>query len=229
MNEYTPGITRDDFAKLAAPFPSKDHEFIRGFIYLEETAICRRIEEVDLSWEWKTVEMTFENDTAAVVGALTICGVTRYGTGQQLAQIDSKGKESVGEARKGATTDALKRAARLFGIGRYLLDCPKSVKDYGPELDKWLKDIARQQGLSIAEQSRSMQPAPVPTQDPVSHWSLDSVAMEKMYQWAADKHGATKDDVNAAIRATGKTILSLEKTDVMAAVSTWTVKNKKAS
>jgi hypothetical protein len=141
-------ITRDDFNKLAAPFAAKDHEFNRGFIYIEETAVCSRIEEVDLSWEWKTIEVTFANGMATVIGALTINGVTRYGTGQQLAQIDANGVEKNGEAYKGATTDALKRAARLFGIGRYLLQCPKSVKDYGADLDKWLASLKRQNTIA---------------------------------------------------------------------------------
>jgi hypothetical protein len=135
------GITGEEFAKLAAPFAAKDHEFNRGFIYIEETAICSRIEEVDFSWEWKTVSVTRENDVAIVVGALTINGITRYGTGQQVVQRDTKGGESVGEAAKGATTDALKRAARLFGIGRYLLDCPKDVKSEGKELNRWLASL----------------------------------------------------------------------------------------
>ena len=135
-------ITQDDFAKLSAPFAAKDHEFNRGFIYIEETAICARIEEVDLSWEWKTIEVTRADDVAYVVGALTINGVTRYGTGQQVIQRDAKGGESVGEATKGATTDAMKRAARLFGIGRYLLQCPSSVKGEGPELNRWLASLS---------------------------------------------------------------------------------------
>lgn len=137
----TIGITREDFTKLAAPFSAKDHEFNRGFIYIEETAICSRIEEVDFSWEWKTISVTRENDVAIVVGALTINGITRYGTGQQVVQRDAKGGESVGEAAKGATTDSLKRAARLFGIGRYLLECPKDVKSEGKELNRWLASL----------------------------------------------------------------------------------------
>jgi hypothetical protein len=149
----TDKITREDFAKLAAPFAAKDHEFNRGFIYIEETAVCARIEEVDLSFQWETMPMTpAENGIVTVVGALTIKGVTRYGTGQQVIQLDKNERETVGEARKGASTDALKRAARLFGIGRYLLNCPKEVKGYGRELEAWLREVAKTQGM----------PAPAP-------------------------------------------------------------------
>lgn len=160
--ETKKGLTLSDSLALSHPFLSKDHEFNRGFIYIEETAVCRRIEQVDLNWEWKVIEMTFANGMATVVGALTICGVTRFGTGQQLAQIDASGVEKNGEAYKGATTDALKRAARLFGIGRYLLGCPKEVKSYGKELDAWLREIKNEQA-EAQKHTRgipAVQPAP---------------------------------------------------------------------
>jgi hypothetical protein len=155
----TDKITREDFAKLAAPFAAKDHEFNRGFIYIEETAVCSRIEEVDLSWEWKTIEAIFANGMATVIGALTIKGVTRYGTGQQLAQLDANGTEKNGEAYKGATTDALKRAARLFGIGRYLLQCPQDVKGEGPALNKWLASMNGNSGPRLMPAPQAQAPA----------------------------------------------------------------------
>lgn len=177
------GINPEEFKRLAAPFAAKDHEFNRGFIYIEETAICARIEEVDLSWEWKTIEITRESDVAYVVGALTINGVTRYGTGQQVIQRDKEGKESVGEATKGATTDTMKRAARLFGIGRYLLQCPKEVKDYGAALNNWLASLNGQRAVSaqdkpvmdrtpapINESAQKSSPAPVASKPQPPAW-----------------------------------------------------------
>lgn len=56
-----------------------------------------------------------------------------------------------------------------------------------------------------------------------AHWSTDSAAMEKMYEWALKEHKATKNDVNALIAKTGKTILTLEKTAVMNAVKQWAI------
>jgi len=42
------------------------------------------------------------------------------------------------EGEKSAATDALKRCARLFGIGRYLLTLPDNVKDVD-SMARWLK------------------------------------------------------------------------------------------
>jgi hypothetical protein len=216
VDEKKIGITQADSAKLTAPFAAKDHEFNRGFIYIEETAVCARIEEVDFSWEWKTLEMSpAENGIVTVVGVLTICGISRYGTGQQVIQLDGKDRETVGEARKGATTDALKRAARLFGIGRYLLQCPKEVKGPGSELDRWLKSLSggKQAPIAPAPTMPPQQVAPAPAK-PEGHWSTDDAMMGKMYTWAQDKWNASRDQVNAAIAASGKTLLDLSRDEV---------------
>ena len=161
-------ITPETLAILTAPFAPADHEFNRGYIYITEEAICARIETVDPSWEWRISELAFVDSMATVIGALTVCNVTRYGTGQQLAQLDKdSGIEKVGESRKGATTDAMKRAARLFGIGRYLLQCPKEVKEYGPQLNKWLASLQRANAYTVPVPARdesraSVEVAPTP-------------------------------------------------------------------
>jgi hypothetical protein len=228
------GITKDEFAKLSAPFAAKDHEFNRGFIYIEETAICARIEEVDFSWEWKTVEVTRESDVAYVVGALTINGITRYGTGQQVIQRDAKGGESVGEATKGATTDAMKRAARLFGIGRYLLQCPKSVTNYGAELDKWLKSIAREQSAVPAA------PAPVHSKAadliPAANTTGDMLRVDdaerfpRFLAWAQKAFGMNEQNAMDALFAiNGQPFKQATSEQAKDACEAWFFANKDAS
>lgn len=190
------GLTSEFVAILTAPFAPEDHEFNRGFIYISEEAICQRIELVDPSWEWRVETMTYENDMATVIGILSICGVVRYGTGQQLAQIDKNGKESVGESRKGATTDALKRAARLFGIGRYLLQCPKDVKGNGPELNKWLASLGKKSAPQ-AETPAPQRSAASPVA-PKDQFQDRGIVEEFVKAWAAN--GATIADIQAALK-----------------------------
>lgn len=209
------GITRELFTILAAPFAAKDHEFNRGFIYITEEAICARIEEVDFSWEWRTVETIYENDMATVIGALTIKGVTRYGTGQQLAQIDKNGKESVGESRKGATTDALKRAARLFGIGRYLLQCPKDVKGEGTELNRWLQTVGK--GVTAPSQAPHSAPqrppaptvsAPVDAPASAPSGPIDWLQSDPFKKWAWDTFRIPKEGLPTILAKAKKVPLS---------------------
>lgn len=121
-------LTTEDAQILNGLFPFDQHEFNpRGFVYISEQAICARLDQVDPSWHWDIKSVQVRDNVAVCVGTLTVKGVTREGVGMD------KILENAGEAEKSAATDALKRAARLFGIGRYLLDNPKEG-----EFKKWL-------------------------------------------------------------------------------------------
>lgn len=122
-------LEESDLQALKRPFNRADHEFVRGFVYLTEEAITNRIEEVDPSWTFNVNRIEHVDGNAVCHATLIINGVARDGIGMQ--QI----LEKAGEPAKGAATDALKRCARLFGIGRYLLDAPKE----GAAFDNWLK------------------------------------------------------------------------------------------
>lgn len=205
------GINPEDFKKLIAPFLAKEHEFNpRGFIYIEETALCQRIEQVDLSWEWR-VESVNRYDPkgmiATTIGHLTICGITRSGEGSQMVEFRKGTDIESGEVEKGSETDALKRAARKFGIGRYLLECPKDVKEYGPALNKWLGEIARQQGAPTPPSNSERAPAPQPTQaakkldnsaNPILS-STDPVKWPAFLKWANDKFAYSEQNVRYAL------------------------------
>lgn len=121
-------LTPETLASLKRAFPYADHEFIKGFVYLSEEAICDRIEEVDPSWSFDILRAYREGDQSICAARLSVCGVSRDCVGMQ------KVMENAGEPEKGAATDALKRGARLFGIGRYLLAAPKEKDGF----DKWL-------------------------------------------------------------------------------------------
>jgi hypothetical protein len=125
---------------LCAPFAFEDHEFTRGFAYITEQAITRRLDSVDPSWDFIIIETVRDATSASATGRLTVCRVERDGvgtqsieyssstdktTGEKKPALDATGNpREAGEVRKGAATDALKRAARLFGVGRYILDAP---------------------------------------------------------------------------------------------------------
>lgn len=215
-------LTREHLTLLAAPFKSEEHEFKppRGYIYIAETAICERIESIDPSWEWR-IQSTQRYDNkgaiATTIGHLTILGVTRGGDGQQAVEFQKGTDIESGEAEKGSETDALKRAARKFGIGRYLLDCPKDVKGYGRELDLWLKS------LKNAPSQRPIEaPVPIPpkaAQTPVeAHWSQADGAMGRMYKWAFDTHKAAREDVDKAIGYTGRALETMTANAVREAI-----------
>lgn len=150
-------LTLDNLTTLKRTFEAQEHEFLNDRAYISEEAITERIEEVDPNWTLeilsKTARQTFGRDVSIIVTVrLTISGTSRDGVGMAKVQgktgyKDYKTKEfveypdaqhtEVNEAEKSAATDALKRAARLFGIGRYLLATPKWVIDV-PSMARWL-------------------------------------------------------------------------------------------
>jgi hypothetical protein len=144
-------LTQDDVRALNRPFPLEAHEWRKGrndkdYVYITETAVILRLNEVDPSWtlvitdraerEYSTTRKNTKTGEMYTLGAhelaitvnLTVCGVTRYGVG--MAEI----APDAAEADKSAVTDALKRAARLFGVGGYLLNDPPGKAQFA----QWL-------------------------------------------------------------------------------------------
>ncbi len=132
-------LTREDVQTLTAPFTASEHEFHRGFVYITESGITNRIEQVDPSWELKTNWIIQRDNFNTAHVTLTICGVSRDGIGMATQEYTKDGAKPIGEPEKSAATDAMKRAARLFGIGRYLLDAPKDMNE--TTLRKWLNTL----------------------------------------------------------------------------------------
>lgn len=122
-------LTAEDLKVLSAPFESSSHYFLNGLPYIREDAICDRIEQVDPAWGLELISCVTRDDTVTAIVRLTVKGVTRDGVGMDSVLRSKSSGNEVNEAEKSAVTDALKRAARLFSVGRYLLSIPKSIKN----------------------------------------------------------------------------------------------------
>lgn len=139
-------LTRDDINLLAKPFRRAEHEFTRGYVYITEGAITARLDEVDPNWTFEIQQLSVRDKQGVCAARLTVQGVTRENVGMQVIEYQKDSDKEAGEAEKGAATDALKRCARLFGIGRYLLDDPPKVVMDGfrvkddSAFNAWLKD-----------------------------------------------------------------------------------------
>lgn len=193
QQHYSPremALTQEQVQALCAPFAYEDHEFTRGFAYITEQAITRRLDSVDPGWQFAILETVRDTTSASVTGRLTVCGVARDGvgtqsieyatfkdqsTGERKPSLDMAGNpREAGEVRKGAATDALKRAARLFGVGRYILDAPKlrmaSADQWETRLDQasenafraYLSKLGRAPAAAPATNPFEVQP-PAPT------------------------------------------------------------------
>ena len=91
--------------------------------YVDARDVARRLDQVcggEWSFTWEAVDATY------VKGSLSICGTVRQDVGE-------KGDGEAGETLKAAVSDALKRCAVLFGVGRYLYYLPGVWVGYDKE------------------------------------------------------------------------------------------------
>lgn len=143
-------LTHEDVLQLTAPFAAHEHDFLQGRTYLTELAITSRMDFIDPAWEFNVTRVEYNGERVTVFATLTVCGTSRSSCGTD------KLKGGVGEPEKSATTDALKRCARLFGIGRYILGIPDNVKDVRA-MENWLRT---NYGAPDGEQASASKPAP---------------------------------------------------------------------
>ena len=140
-------------AQLEYPFPVEDIEFrvlrtnkakTEGYIaaYVDSRAIQRRLDKV-VGWEnWQNF---FEVTQSSPNGEPTfVCKLSIYSTekGEWLTKSNGAGTTDI-EPIKGGLSSAFKRAASMWGIGRYLYDmkdikCPIDQGKYIPDNEKYM-------------------------------------------------------------------------------------------
>lgn len=137
--------------RLQAPFPAhmvswKPAAFNEGrtrallLTHVDARAVQDRLDAIcpdDWSFEMEVVQGA---PTPTIKGRLTVLGVTREDMGEA--------PEGSSAAYKAAGSDALKRCAVQFGIGRYLYDLPRHWVDWDdarrapkqmPDLPEWAR------------------------------------------------------------------------------------------
>lgn len=136
-------LTKADLEILRRPFEVHEHEFYNGYVYVAELAVTLRLEEVDPCYQFMLAEKPLIRNTVgeytavAIKGTMIVKGVTRENFGMHKVQANRDKNAEVGEPEKAAATDALRRCARLFGVGAYTLATPDWVKDENG-LARWL-------------------------------------------------------------------------------------------
>ncbi len=112
---------------LAEPFPPAAIKRRQGgggqsFSYIEGETCIRRLNRVAGAWDFRIVRFETHGELFLAIGELTIPGLgTRTGIGVQ--KVSERGGEDL---VKGVSTDALKKAATLFGVALDL---------YGPDIE----------------------------------------------------------------------------------------------
>lgn len=124
--------------KLEREFEKKDIKKRPGpggmkLSYIEGSKVIRRLNEAfDHEWTFRVTQTQVVSNHAIVTVAISKDGNTKEGIGGKKIGAD------VENAFKAATTDALKVAARLFGIGLHLYEDESTpvAKKKEPEVDE---------------------------------------------------------------------------------------------
>ena len=174
------------FERLTKPFQPREHDInYTGYAYISEMAITTRLDDVvgAFNWQWRTVDLQQSTSTHWVATVeLSILSdngwITRAGVGEGTASINNPYKDgkdplddpryvsNMGEnAAKSAETDAFRRAARHFGIGRYLLDAPKFGQKNFKGLENWLLANYAKPTASKPQQQQPKQPKRQPVEN----------------------------------------------------------------
>ena len=94
---------------------TKEGNKAMALAYIDARDVMRRLDDVVGPQNWQ--------DRYEVHGAKTICYLSLRIAGEWVTKADGAGDSDV-EAEKGAISDAFKRVAVKWGIGRYLYDMP---------------------------------------------------------------------------------------------------------
>lgn len=128
--ETTMEFTREIQDGLAAPFSEDEIEFLPraqsggkalGLAYIDARAVMNRLDAVVGPAGWSFDFEPVTPDGKMVKGRLTVLGVTKCDAGEASTED---------EILKSAVSDALKRCAVHFGIGRYLYYLPRVWAPY---------------------------------------------------------------------------------------------------
>jgi hypothetical protein len=166
-------LTKEILNQLGQPFGADEVEFLPkaqsngkalGLAYIDARVVMRRLDEV-VPGDWSFDFDLLDAQGKMVRGRLTVCGVTRCDAGEADREE---------ETLKSAVSDALKRAAVHFGIGRYLYHLPQTWAPYDAQKRRFtetpqLDPRAIQRALKLAGVAATAPvaaAAPAPRQQP---------------------------------------------------------------
>jgi len=171
----------DVFEKLRAPFPreivswrigatSGDKTTAIGLAYVDARDVMQRLDDAVGTQNWQALYPHANGKTSCKIGIYIPGSDVNQPCGEWVWKENGCGDSDI-EAAKGAFSDALKRAAVLWGIGRYLYDVPNVWVDIVPagrsHKFKNPQDPKLMKALEQAEKGIRLPPEPEPTIIPV--------------------------------------------------------------
>ncbi len=153
---------------LAAPFDLTEVKFKPAVVsgnralalaYVDARVIQDRLDEVLGVTGW-------QDDYECLPDGSVVCRLRIRVGGEWLTKVDVGGpseQPDEGDRRKAAFSDALKRAAVKFGVGRYLYRLPSQWVDYDPQRRQFARTpLLPDYALPARARAERAEPAPAP-------------------------------------------------------------------
>src|SRR6266508_4052953 len=152
---------------LAAPFDPKEVKFKPAVVsgnramalaYVDARAIQDRLDDVLGVTGW-------QDSYKCLPDGSVVCRLKLRLGGEWITKVDVGGPSEQpdgGDRIKAAFSDALKRAAVKFGIGRYLYRLPSQWADYDP-VKKQIAQVPQMPAFGIPKAKTQPAPKPTPT------------------------------------------------------------------
>ena len=163
--ETTMELTREVLEALGAAFPDDEVEFLprgnwegkaRALAYIDARSVMRRLDAVVGPANWSFDFDVLSPEGKMVKGKLTVLGVTKCDAGEGASED---------EVLKSAVSDALKRCAVHFGIGRYLYYLPSVWAPY----DQRKRQFSETPRIQPAAVEKALAICGIPTTNLVLH------------------------------------------------------------
>lgn len=166
-------------AALSEPFPdgvvSWKPQSVKGnralaVAYISARDVMDRLDSVVGVSGWKDSYRQLPDGCVACMLAVKIGGewIAKEDVGSKSDQPD------IGDKHKAAYSDALKRAAVKFGVGRFLYELPMEWRDYDPVKKQFTTTPKLPSSTAAKPTTAASKPQPQPEQKPVA--SAESVA-----------------------------------------------------
>lgn len=163
------------FRQLSEPFPAsaidwrvgsttKDKSKGIALAYLQARPVMDRLDQVLGPENWQDIYDPIMGN-AGPVGFK--CSLSLRINGEWITKTDAADTSDI-EAIKGGVSDALKRAAVKWGIGRYLYDLPTTWVALEPRGNSWvIKTTPTLPGWALPRNGAKPTPTPTPTPTPL--------------------------------------------------------------
>lgn len=163
-------MRRDELTKPFRRDQLKQREGQRGktLTYVDVAAVIERLNQACDSWSFEVERYEVKDGEALVLGKLTADGVVKTAFGGSSITVDREGTVvSIADDLKAASSDALKKAASMLGVGLELYgggrrdDQPDGPRERAPEKPSERVTPRQLAALSAACRRRGIPPGEI--------------------------------------------------------------------